>query len=99
MAPEILRDKKRTFHKEGDVWALGISLLVLITKKQPYSGDSFSILRRQVIAGEREKLPQLSPELTDLMDRFLEMDPSRRIRLEEVMAHPFLKKYSSQLNL
>ena len=39
MAPEIVREGKRRFFREGDIWALGICILILLTKKQPYLGE------------------------------------------------------------
>jgi serine/threonine protein kinase len=51
MAPEILSEKCRRHCRQADVWALGICMLIMLTKKQPYSGESFQQLRKQIIAG------------------------------------------------
>jgi serine/threonine protein kinase len=82
LSPEIVKDKRRLLYKEADVWALGICLLILITKKEPYSAEHFKDITAQILKAERTPLPHVSPELDDLMQRLLDVDPSTRITLD-----------------
>jgi serine/threonine protein kinase len=49
MAPEMLRSKQRILFREADVWAFGISILILVTQKQPYSGATTREIRQQIL--------------------------------------------------
>jgi serine/threonine-protein kinase HSL1 (negative regulator of Swe1 kinase) len=40
----------------------------------------------------------LSPEAKDLIKRILVADPKRRIGLDDIWNHPFLRKYQHELN-
>lgn len=53
MAPEIIREKRRVHFKEADIWALGICLLILITRQEPYAGNDIAEISAKILEGKR----------------------------------------------
>ncbi|KAJ8117782.1 hypothetical protein OPT61_g1092 [Boeremia exigua] len=100
-APEVI---KTTAYDGGkaDVWSCGVILYVLLTGTPPfnYSGDDRDLkyLFKAIEKGEYVMPDTLSREATDLIRRILIPDPKRRVGLEDIWNHPFLHKYSKELN-
>ncbi|KAK4695709.1 hypothetical protein P7C70_g8500, partial [Phenoliferia sp. Uapishka_3] len=84
-APEILKGEWYD-PVYSEVWALGIILSVLLTGDIPFSSEEGAM------SGERP-LPRnkISREARDLMSRCLEIDVNKRIKLESLRSHPWLR--------
>ncbi|KAF1851741.1 serine/threonine-protein kinase-like protein GIN4 [Cucurbitaria berberidis CBS 394.84] len=100
-APEVIK----TISYDGakaDVWSCGVILYVLLTGTPPfnYSGEDRHLKNLfQDIAAAKYVMPDgLSREAQDLIKRILVVDPKRRIGLDEIWNHPFLRKYQHELN-
>jgi serine/threonine protein kinase len=77
-----------------DVWALGITLFIMIYGFPPFLGNTVD-QTYHLIQEEPLRVPDLpdvdsSVFLEDLLHRMLDKDPSARISLEEMMRHPWL---------
>ncbi|CAN9458279.1 unnamed protein product [Alternaria sp. RS040] len=100
-APEVI---KTTSYDGGkaDVWSCGVILFVLLTGTPPfnYSGDDRDLkhLFRDIAAAKYIMPDNISREAQDLIGRILIADPTRRISIDEIWNHPFLRKYSQELN-
>ncbi|OWY45233.1 Pkinase-like protein [Alternaria alternata] len=100
-APEVI---KTTSYDGGkaDVWSCGVILFVLLTGTPPfnYSGDDRDLkhLFRDIAAAKYIMPDNISREAQDLIERILIADPNRRISIDEIWDHPFLRKYSQELN-
>ncbi|KAL1792948.1 hypothetical protein ACET3X_009455 [Alternaria dauci] len=100
-APEVI---KTTSYDGGkaDVWSCGVILFVLLTGTPPfnYSGDERDLkhLFRDIAAAKYVMPDNISREAQDLIGRILIADPNRRISIDEIWDHPFLRKYSQELN-
>ncbi|CAN9416951.1 unnamed protein product [Alternaria alternata] len=100
-APEVI---KTTSYDGGkaDVWSCGVILFVLLTGTPPfnYSGDDRDLkhLFRDIAAAKYIMPDNISREAQDLIGRILIADPNRRISIDEIWDHPFLRKYSQELN-
>lgn len=83
-APEVLAGKPYR-GKEQDVWALGILLYTIIYKENPfYSIDE--IMDRDL------RVPYIMSEASiDLIRKMLDRDLDRRIDIQQVLDHPWLK--------
>ncbi|KAJ4369149.1 serine/threonine-protein kinase gin4 [Neocucurbitaria cava] len=100
-APEVIRTVSYDGAK-ADVWSCGVILYVLLTGTPPfnYSGEDRHLKNLfQDIAAAKYVMPDgLSREAQDLIRRILVADPKRRIGLDEIWNHPFLRKYNHELN-
>lgn len=84
-APEILKGEWYD-PLYAEVWSLGIVLAILVTGDIPFSSEEGAK------AGERP-LPRtkVHADARDLLGRCLEMEVSKRIRLEEMRHHPWMR--------
>ncbi len=100
-APEVIK----TISYDGakaDVWSCGVILYVLLTGTPPfnYSGENRHLkgLFQDIAAAKYVMPDDLSREAQDLIKRILVADPKRRISLDEIWDHAFLRKYQQELN-
>lgn len=84
MAPEIFgvdKSNKMIRGRQSDIWAAGVTLFYLLTKRYPFESQNLFDLANK-IRGEIANLTELEcfePELIDLMERVFEKDPDKRI--------------------
>eukprot|EP00698_Gefionella_okellyi_P005493 TRINITY_DN15021_c0_g1_i1.p1 TRINITY_DN15021_c0_g1~~TRINITY_DN15021_c0_g1_i1.p1 ORF type:complete len:409 (-),score=76.44 TRINITY_DN15021_c0_g1_i1:46-1272(-) len=92
LSPEIW--KNRPYDCKSDVWSLGVILYELMALRLPFEAQTPDQLARKVIRGEYSPLPPMySKELTSLVSRMLQVDPDRRIAMEEVLANSTLIRH------
>ena len=88
----------------GDVWSLGITLIESITGAYPYEKmNGFFEQMNSIQVQESPNVPDnqfYSQELRDFISRCLIKDPKERATTHELLAHPWILKYTqSQANL
>lgn len=82
MAPEIFEMKE--YDAKADVWSIGCVLFEMCTGEPPFKGSN----HRELFMNIRSKslrLPSnvtLSPEMTEILQRLLELNPQRRVSLD-----------------
>lgn len=100
MAPEIV--KQEQYDAKVDIWSLGIMVIEMIEGQPPYL-DEEPVKALYLIASKGK--PDLtdpngiSDELTDFLDKCLQVNTSRRSGATELLSHPFLKKACSNNEL
>ncbi|KAH0791053.1 serine/threonine-protein kinase ATG1c-like isoform X2 [Histomonas meleagridis] len=93
MAPEIQFGLK--YNSNVDMWSIGIILYELITTKTPFPNiqNQYQLEVELKMRGSQPySLPMdvdASPELRDLIQRLLTIDPAERITFDEFITHPF----------
>ena len=90
MAPELLRGARNTV--ASDVYAFGVVLYEMVTKRNPYEGEDFDEVIQAVAKDKkRPELPRGVPsELATIMNECWHWDPRRRptfLELERRMSH------------
>jgi len=89
MSPEQLT-ASRSLDGRADIWALGIVLYELLTRRRPFYGDSMPSIVAQILKGRYEKLDDLRPDLplpvVHAVHRCLELEPADRFATVEELA-------------
>jgi tRNA A-37 threonylcarbamoyl transferase component Bud32 len=82
MSPEHVRSA-RTIDARSDVWALGVVLFELLTRRLPFAGDSSHSMIAAIVADPPLRLSSLRPDAPEGLDRVvaaaLAKDPAARI--------------------
>lgn len=97
MAPEVLKGKGTLHGKAADVWALGISLYMMLVGRHPYGRrgalgrDCTDILHT---VGRREiAYPRcVSQQVAGLLRGLLERDASKRLDIVAIKSHEWLRE-------
>lgn len=82
-----------------DVYALGVTLYIMIYGDLPFYSDNINKLI-DMICDEEVKYPEnvtISSELLDLLKQMLEKDPNKRITVGGIINHPWLREYKEQI--
>ena len=105
-APEIYSEENKLANESDtpydgravDVWALGVILFTMYFGCPPWRIPHDSDNRYKRIVHDRQlvrlinawKLPSVTPELEDLLGGIFVLDPSKRLTIVEIAAHPFV---------
>ena len=92
MAPEIMNWE--SYDSKVDMWSMGIVMYELLVGFTPFTGSSLYDLAIKVNKGDYgvPKDIKLSLNCVDLLTKFLQYEPKNRIKLEEVLQHPFFSE-------
>lgn len=90
IAPEIL-DGKTGHSYEVDVWSLGVILYTLLIGRPPFETPDVKTTYKKIRMNSYsfpDHVP-ISDPARGLITRILNLDPSRRPSLDDIVAHPF----------
>ncbi|KAG6829300.1 hypothetical protein H0H87_011966 [Tephrocybe sp. NHM501043] len=92
LPPEMVEGREH--NKEVDLWALGVLTYEFLIGNPPFEDrNSVSNTYRRIAKVDLKFPATLSPEVKDLIAKLLQYDPSRRLALPLVLAHPWITKH------
>nr|CAG4643834.1 EOG090X03P9 [Lepidurus arcticus] len=75
---------------EADVWGLGCLLYTMLVGKPPFDTDGVKATLTRVVMADFKLPDYLSPEAKDLIKQCLKKNPKERIKLQNILSHPFI---------
>lgn len=85
-APEVIRGS--CYSGEAvDVWSCGVILFAMLAGYLPFDDPDLFVCMEQIKLGHFE-MPNFHPDICDLISRMLTVDPTARIRIKDIKAHP-----------
>eukprot|EP00668_Euglena_longa_P004829 GGOE01005655.1.p1 GENE.GGOE01005655.1~~GGOE01005655.1.p1 ORF type:complete len:614 (-),score=186.18 GGOE01005655.1:400-2241(-) len=90
-APEEFDDKMHVAGDKADIWSFGVTVYCAAFGYLPFMGSSIQDIG-EAIKTQKEKYPSgADPMLVDLLKKFLQKNPAKRITLKQVLEHPYLE--------
>jgi serine/threonine protein kinase len=92
MSPELVNNESYSY--KSDVWALGCVLYEMATLKHAFDAGNMCALVLSILRGKYTPLSQnqYSMRLGALIDSMLQLEPSRRPTMEEVLTTEFVQE-------
>ena len=94
IAPEILENKGY----EGppvDIWSSGVVLYAMLSGTVPFKSNNLNDLQNLIMTGNFKELSDLSKESNDLLHKLLQINPKKRITIEEALNHPWFNNINN----
>ena len=76
-----------------DIWSSGITLFAMLSGYLPFDEESKTKLYEKIARCEYRMPKDISPAAADLLRKILVADPERRISLDRIRSHPWLRSY------
>jgi serine/threonine protein kinase len=93
VAPEVL--KMEGYGREVDIWSIGVIMYVLLRGRLPFEGKKKSQIVSKTLSGKLffdgdPVWEKISSEAKELIRALLQVDPERRISIDEALKHSWL---------
>jgi maternal embryonic leucine zipper kinase len=96
-APELCG--KSYLGAEADLWSMGVLLYALLCGYLPFDDDNINLLYKKIQQGKYELPAWLTADSSHLLADLLQVDPKKRITMQQLVFHPWvLKGYSSAVD-
>lgn len=89
-APEILLGEEYDA-SAVDVWSMGVILYKLVSGEAPFAHANDSETLTMIMDCKYDKIDTVSEECNDLIDQILRREPCDRIKINDIMKHPWLQ--------
>ncbi|KAG6420943.1 hypothetical protein SASPL_117489 [Salvia splendens] len=91
-APEVISGKLYA-GPEVDVWSCGVILYALLCGTLPFDDENIPNLFKKIKGGIYTLPSHLSVDARDLIPRMLIVDPTKRMTIPEIRAHPWFQAH------
>ena len=89
IAPEIFGNKGYEGY-QCDIWSAGVTLYYMLSGIQPFRANSIKDMEKIVLKGKFDEIEDVSKEANDLIKEMLQIDPKKRITIDNILKHPWL---------
>jgi len=96
VAPEVLI--RQPYNRQIDIWSVGVILYYMLSKDLPFDdeNDNEEKIAKMTVYDDvqflGEKWSKRSEEVIDFIRECLTKDPEKRIKIQELLNHPWIKK-------
>ncbi|CAO2147902.1 unnamed protein product, partial [Urochloa humidicola] len=98
-APEVLQ---KCYGPEADIWSVGVILYILLSGIPPFWAETEEGIASEIVQGkldfESDPWPSISDSAKDVVRCMLTRDPKKRLRVHEVLCHPWISDDSTAPN-
>uniref|UniRef100_A0A3B5PXX0 Myosin, light chain kinase 5 n=2 Tax=Xiphophorus maculatus TaxID=8083 RepID=A0A3B5PXX0_XIPMA len=99
IAPEVINYEPVCL--ATDMWSIGVICYILLSGESPFQGNSDAETLALVTAAQwefdEESFEDITEEAQNFISSLLNKDPRRRMSCEEGLAHPWMKKFDSEI--
>ena len=98
IAPEIFQNINGYEGPPVDIWSSGVVLYSMLNGQVPFKADNIIKLHKLIMSGKfKENVKELSKEVLDLLHCLLEVNPNKRITVDQALGHPWFNNGNNNL--
>ena len=101
-APEMILGKKY-YGNITDIWSLGVILYYMLFNELPFYEVDIDRLYKKIIEGKytipKDKNNIVYKDAIDLINKMLQKDPKKRIKIKDIIKHKWFNSEQNELNI
>ncbi|XP_032473727.1 aurora kinase B isoform X4 [Phocoena sinus] len=95
LPPEMIEG--RTHNEKVDLWCIGVLCYELLVGNPPFESASHNETYRRIVKVDLKIPPSMPAGAQDLISKLLKHNPSERLPLAQVSAHPWVRSHSRRV--
>ncbi len=98
IAPEVFENKGYEGYA-SDVWSSGVVLYAMLYGTVPFKANNMTELQKQITKCLTTFKEEISAEAISLLKGILEKDPSKRLKISEILKHPWMQDIPEKMSV